>query len=97
MKMLTIIISSDLEEHVDKILTDMDVECYVKQSGAYGISRRCKGIFGDDLPWDATMFTVAGEAKDLEQMAKKILEREYHKEYKPCLRMMMTPVEKVWK
>ncbi|HLA40329.1 MAG TPA: hypothetical protein VJ417_10040 [Candidatus Glassbacteria bacterium] len=96
MKVLTIIISSDLEHEVAEIISDHNLDCYVKLSEAYGISHRCEGTIGDDLPWEASVLIVAGEQPTLEKLADSILERTRQKDYKPCVRMMLQPVQKVW-
>ncbi len=96
MKLLTIIISSDLEEEVGHLLADRKVDCYVKLTEALGISRSCEGTIGENMPWEATVFLVSGEESALEETAEDIQEKVKAKNYKPCLRMMIQPVDKVW-
>ncbi|MFH1071580.1 MAG: hypothetical protein V1794_18315 [Candidatus Glassbacteria bacterium] len=96
MKVLTIIISSDLEHEVADLISAHNVDCYVKLSEAYGISHRCEGTIGDNLPWEAVVMMVAGEESLLEKLADEIKKRTGQKDYKPCVRIMLQPVEKVW-
>jgi len=96
MKLLTIIISSDLEDELDHLLAGKDVDCYVKLTEAYGISHSCEGMVGENMPWEATVFLVSGEQSALEQIAETIREKVNAKDYKPCLRMMIQAIDKVW-
>jgi hypothetical protein len=96
MKLLTILISSDLKEEVSEIIADHDVDCYVRIGEAYGISHRCKGSLGDDMPWEARVVMVAGVEEQLVKLAEAVETAVQAKEYKPCLRMMLSPVDRVW-
>lgn len=96
MKLLTIIISSDLEDEVGHLLSGKNVDCYVKLTEAYGISHSCEGTIGENMPWEATVVLVSGEQSALEQIAEEIREHVKAKDYKPCLRMMIQPIDKVW-
>ena len=96
MKLLTIIISSDLKEEVGEIIAEHDVDCYVRIGETYGISHRCKGSLGDDMPWEARVLLVAGEEEPLVKLAESIQEAVKGKEFEPCLRMMLSPVDRIW-
>ena len=96
MKQLTIIISQDLEGEVQELISEANVDCYVKQPDAYGISHRCKSTIGDNMPWEATLLILGGEEKLLVELADKIKASMANKEYTPCLRMMLTPVDRLW-
>ena len=87
MKLLTIIISNDLEDELDHLLAEKNVD---------GISHSCEGTLGENMPWEATVFMVSGEQSALEQIAETIREKVSAKDYKPCLRMMIQAVDKVW-
>jgi hypothetical protein len=95
MKQLTILISSDLQDEVSRLISDMNVDCYVRLGEAYGISHRCKGSL-DDMPWEASVLMVAGEQEQLEMLADNIQTAIRKKDYEPCLRMMLNPVDRVW-
>ena len=96
MKLLTIFISSDLQDEVSRLISEAQVDCYVRLGEAYGISHRCKGSLGDDMPWEASVLMIAGEEEQLESLAENIATTVKNKEYEPCLRMMLSPVDKVW-
>lgn len=96
MKLLTVIISRDLSHEVQDVVGDMGVDCYVQLTEAYGISRSCKDTIGENMPWEASVLMIAGEADKLEELAERIKARVEDKPYKPCLRMMMSNAEKVW-
>lgn len=98
MKLLTIIISSDLEHEVADIISSHEVDCYVKLSEAYGISHRCEGVgvIGENMPWEGRVLMLAGEQEGLEKLAEEIKQKVFARDYKPCLRMMLQPVDKVW-
>ena len=96
MGLLTIIVSQDMDHEIADMISDANVDCYVKLPGAYGISHRCESTIGDDMPWDATLMMIAGEKADLEKLAGNIQKKMAEKEFKPCLRMMLTPVDRVW-
>ncbi|MEA2062072.1 MAG: hypothetical protein U9P14_00115 [Gemmatimonadota bacterium] len=96
MKLLTIITSRDMEGEIEDLLSKAETDCYVKMPEAYGINHRCQGMIGDSLPWDATVLMVAGEQEKLERLAGDIKRIGTSKTYKPCLRMMLSPVDKVW-
>jgi len=96
MKLLTILLSADLEPEVSDLVSAADIDCYVKQPNAYGVSHRCEGTIGDEMDWDAVLMMIAGKGADLEDLAGKIQAKMSEKEYKPCLRMMLSPVDKVW-
>ena len=97
MELLTIILSQDLEHEIADIVSDADIDCYVKLPDAYGVTHRSESTIGDEMDWDATLMMITGEKADLERLAGKIQKRMAEKEFKPCLRMMLTPVDKVWK
>ena len=96
MKLLTIIISSDLEDEVGHLLSEKNVDCYVKLTEAYGISHSREGTIGENMPWEATVVLVSGEESTLKEIAEEIREHVKAKDYKPCLRMMIQPTDKVW-
>lgn len=96
MKLLTVIISSDLQDEVGRIISDMNVDCYVRVGESYGISHRCKGSLGDNMPWEAAVLLVAGEEAQLTELAGKIKAAVQEMDYEPCLRMMLSPVDRVW-
>lgn len=96
MKLLTIIISSDLEDEIGHLLSEKNVDCYVKLTEAYGISHSCESTIGENMPWEGTVVLVSGEEGKLEEIAEAIQEKVKAKDYKPCLRMMIQPVDKVW-
>lgn len=96
MKLLTIIVSRDLDHEVEDIISGMNIGCYVKFSESYGISHSEKEIISEDLPWEAAVLIINGEEEDLERLAEKIQTHLKDKPFKPCLRMMLTPVDKVW-
>lgn len=96
MKLLTIFISSDLQDEVSRIISEAQVECYVRLGEAQGISHRCKGSLGDSMPWEAAVLMIAGESEQLENLAENIETTVKNKEFEPCLRMMLTPVDRVW-
>jgi len=97
MELLTIILSQDLEHEIADMVSDADIDCYVKLPDAYGVTHRSESTIGDEMDWDATLMMITGEKADLEQLAGKIQKRMAEKEFKPCVRMMLTPVDKVWK
>jgi hypothetical protein len=96
MKLLTILISSDLQDEVSRLISEAEVDCYVRLGEAYGISKRCKGSLGNNMPWDAGVLMVAGEQEQLEQLADNIEAAVRSRDYEPCLRMMLSPVDRVW-
>lgn len=96
MKLLTIIVSRDLTHEIQDIISSLLVDCYVQLPDALGISHSCKGMIGDNLPWEASVLMVSGEAGVLENLAEKIQAHIAAKQYKPCLRMMLTGVDKAW-
>ncbi len=96
MKLLTILISSDLQDEVSRLIAEMEIDCYMRLGEAYGISHRCRGSLGNNMPWDAAVMMVAGEREQLEQLADNIESSVRSKEYEPCLRMMLSPVDRVW-
>ncbi|MBW7996385.1 MAG: hypothetical protein FVQ81_07440 [Candidatus Glassbacteria bacterium] len=96
MKLLTVIISSDLTDEVGELISAMDVDCYVRIGESYGISHRCKGSLGDNMPWEAAVLLVAGEEELLVELADNIRAAVQSKDYEPCLRMMLSPVDRVW-
>ena len=96
MEMLTVIVSRDMEHEIADIVSDADIDCYVRLPDAYGISHACEGTIGEEMAWDATLMMITGEKKALEKLAEKIKQEMSKKEFKPCLRMMLTPVDKVW-
>ena len=96
MELLSIILSSDLEQEISEMIADANIDCYVKLTDAYGVSHRCEGTLGDDMDWDANLMMITGEKAPLVDLAEKISKKMSEKEYKPCVRMMLTPVDKVW-
>ncbi|MEA1996272.1 MAG: hypothetical protein U9N45_01470 [Gemmatimonadota bacterium] len=96
MKLLTILISRDLDIEVEDIISEMNIDCYVKITEAYGISHRCEGTIGKNMPWDASVLMIAGERDKLEKLAENIQDKIMSRPYKPCLRMMLQPVDKIW-
>ncbi len=96
MKLLTVIISSDLLDEVSRLISRAQIDCYVRLAEAYGISHRCKGSLGDDMPWEASVLMIAGESEQLESLAENIEAAIKSKDYQPCLRMMLSPVDRVW-
>ncbi|MFC1614746.1 hypothetical protein ACFL5K_05560 [Gemmatimonadota bacterium] len=96
MELLTIIMSQDLEHEIADMVSDAKVDCYVKMTDAYGVSHACEGIIGENMEWDATLMMITGERKNLEELAEKVQKKMSEKEFKPCVRMMLTPVDKVW-
>ena len=96
MELLSIILSRDLEHEISDMVADADIDCYVKLPNAYGVSHRCEGTIGDEMDWDATLMMITGEKAPLVDLAEKINKSMSEKEYKPCVRMMLSPVDKVW-
>jgi hypothetical protein len=96
MKLLTVILASDMQDEISDLISDMDVDCYVRIGEAYGISHRCTGSLGNDMPWEAAVLLIAGTEEHLTKLAERIEELSQDKEYKPCLRMMLSPVDRVW-
>jgi len=96
MKLLTIIVSRDLSHEVEDIISSLLVDCYVQFPDAMGISHSCKGMIGDNMPWEASVLMASGEAEALENLAEKIQAHFAAKPYKPCLRMMLSAVDKAW-
>ena len=96
MKLLTMIFASDLKEEISEIISQHDIDCYVRIGEAYGISHRCKGSLGDDMPWEARVVMVAGVEEQLVKLAEAVEVFVQSKDYQPCLRMMLSPVDRVW-
>ncbi|MCE5272633.1 hypothetical protein LLH00_15235 [bacterium] len=96
MKMLTIIVSRDLSHEVEDIIAGQHVDCYAQFPDALGISHSCKGMLGDNLPWEASVMLVSGEDDALEALAEAIQAHVASKPFKPCLRMMLSAVDKAW-
>ena len=93
---MTIIISRDLDHEVEDVVSEMNVDCYVKFPNALGISHRCEGTISDNLPWEASVLMISGEEKDLVELAERIQHKMKDKPYTPCLRMMLSPADKFW-
>jgi hypothetical protein len=96
MKLLTILVSSDMKDEVSQIISEHNIDCYVRIGEAYGISHRCKGSLGDDMPWEARVIMVAGTEEQLVALAEAVEKLFHSKDYNPCLRMMLSPVDRVW-
>ena len=96
MKLLTVIVASDMQEEISELIAEMEIDCYVRIGESYGVSHRCTGSIGNDLPWEASVLLIAGTEEHLVRLAENIEQLTQSKEYKPCLRMMLQPLDKVW-
>ena len=97
MKLLTILTSKDMDSEVEREIDRYDnITCYVKLTEAEGISHRCKQTLGENMPWEAVVLMVTGEEKELVELAESVKARLESHDFKPCLRMMLSPVDKVW-
>ena len=97
MKQLTIFCSADLEHRVLNALERAGVQGFLRLPGGSGCRFKERGEVPRTLSWEALMFTVPdAEAEQVSQVADELEGYAGACEIQPCLRMVISPVERVY-
>ena len=96
MKQLAVFCSRDLEDRVVAALDHAGVEGFLRLGGGTGAKFKSGGELPRTMTWEATLFLVPAVAEDRLQLVIAELERYAGScEVKPCLRIIVSAVEKV--
>lgn len=96
MKQLTIYCSEELNDTVNKILHNYEIEGFIHMPGIFGEKFKPKDSFGKDLVWQACAFVVFPGEDQIESILNELQEYANRCKDKPCLRMVVTPIDKLY-
>jgi hypothetical protein len=96
MKQLTIYCSSELNETVNRVLHHYELEGFIHMPEIYGNKPRPKGSYEQDLAWQANAFVIFPNDEQLRGITSELIEFANQCRVKPCLRMVVTPIEQLY-
>ncbi len=96
MKQLTIYCSEELVGKVSQVLHKYEVEGFMHIPGIYGNKLKPRGSYEKDLTWPASAFVVFPEESTLEDILQELQEFADKCDVRPCLRMVVLPVERIY-
>jgi hypothetical protein len=96
MKQLTIYCSMELNNKVNQVLHKYEVEGFIHMPGIYGNKLKQKGSYEKDLTWEASAFVVFPEDQKVRHIIQDLQDFADKCEIKPCLRMVVVPVEQMY-
>ncbi len=94
MKQLTIYCSQELLHTVNQVFHKYEVEGFVHIPGIFGNKLKPKDSREQDLTWQAEAFVVFDEGNKLEGIMRDLQDFANKCDVKPCLRMVLLPIEK---
>ena len=96
MKQLTIYCSDELTEQVGRVLRRQHIDSFVHIPSIYGNRTSSQASINKDIVWHAEAFVVFTEGQQLEAIMNELADFANACEANPCLRMVVTPVEKLF-